>query len=161
MHTCILSYWLKRSWHSCPGQVNAGSKQNHTQHAPSTKMECDCLSGWIKKNSVTYAKISPKMVNPRDVAGECRRRKKDWSQHMVRRVTSTSVFQARIWPMLEWVFQSQRGLEFSGFCMWQFSEACGQGFSPSTLVSFPNSYIGVSADEVMLNLMRFKLCKTQ
>ena len=31
--------------------------------------ECDYLYGWIKKNErVTYAKISPKMVDPRDVA---------------------------------------------------------------------------------------------
>ena len=59
MHTCIPSY---RS-------VNAGNK--HTQHAPSMKTECDYLNGWIKK--VTYAKISPQMVNPRDIlhiAGE-------------------------------------------------------------------------------------------
>ena len=35
----------------------------------STKTECDYLNGWIKK-TVTYAKISPKMVNPRDIAGE-------------------------------------------------------------------------------------------
>ena len=34
-------------------------KQKHTQHAPSTKTECDYLNGWIKK-MVTYAKISPK-----------------------------------------------------------------------------------------------------
>ena len=34
-------------------------QQKHTQHAPSTKTECDYLNGWIKK-TVTYAKISPK-----------------------------------------------------------------------------------------------------
>ena len=44
-------------------------KQKHTQHSPSTKTECDYLSAWIKK-TVTYTKISPKMVNPRDLAGE-------------------------------------------------------------------------------------------
>ena len=32
------------------------------------KMECDNLYGWIKKTA-TYAKISSKMMNPRDVAG--------------------------------------------------------------------------------------------
>ena len=32
------------------------------------KMECDYLYGWTKK-TVTYAKISPKLVNPRDIAG--------------------------------------------------------------------------------------------
>ena len=33
-----------------------------------TKTECDFFYGWIKK-TVTYAKIAPKMVNPRDLAG--------------------------------------------------------------------------------------------
>ena len=43
----------------------------------STKTEFDCLYGWIlKKKTVTYAKISPKMVNPRDLAGEHRRRRR-------------------------------------------------------------------------------------
>ena len=36
----------------------------------SLKTECDYLNGWNKKKTVTYAKISPKMVNPRDIAGE-------------------------------------------------------------------------------------------
>ena len=32
-------------------------------------MECDYLYGWIKKKqTVTYVRISPKMVNPRDTA---------------------------------------------------------------------------------------------
>ena len=43
-------------------------QQKHTKHALSTKMECDYLYGWIKKRSHTHAKISPKMVNPRDLA---------------------------------------------------------------------------------------------
>ena len=42
----------------------------HTQHAPSTKTECDYLNGWIKKRSYTQ-KSHPKMVNPRDIAGVC------------------------------------------------------------------------------------------
>ena len=37
-------------------------------------MECDYLNGWIKKRSHTQ-KSHPKMVNPRDIAGECRRRR--------------------------------------------------------------------------------------
>ena len=41
----------------------------HTQNAQSMKMECDYLNGWIKKKIVTYAKISHKMVNLRDTAG--------------------------------------------------------------------------------------------
>ena len=53
--------------------------QKHTQHAPSTKTEFDYLYGWVKKQTnnnnnnnnktVTYAKILPRMVNPRDIAG--------------------------------------------------------------------------------------------
>ena len=42
-------------------------QQKHTQHAPSTKTECDCLYGWlIKKGHI--CKITIKMVNPRDIA---------------------------------------------------------------------------------------------
>ena len=45
----------------------------HIQQTLSTKIECDYLNGLIKK-TVKYAKISPRMVNPRDIAGERRRR---------------------------------------------------------------------------------------
>ena len=47
-------------------------QQKHTQHAQSTKMEYDYLNGWIKKKqkTVTYTKISPKMVNPRNAEEE-------------------------------------------------------------------------------------------
>ena len=38
----------------------------HTQHVPSTKTKCDYLCGWIKRTG-TCAKISPGMVNPRDI----------------------------------------------------------------------------------------------
>ena len=51
------------------------SNKKHTQHAPSTKTECDYLNGWIKK-TVTYTKISPEMVNHRDLARECIKKKK-------------------------------------------------------------------------------------
>ena len=59
-------------------------QQKHTQHAPSTKTECDTSMVGLttktkqtkkKKKTATYAKISPKMVNPRDIAGERRRRR--------------------------------------------------------------------------------------
>ena len=30
--------------------INRGLVCAHTQHAPSTKTECDYLNGWIKKN---------------------------------------------------------------------------------------------------------------
>ena len=38
------------------------------------KTECDYLNGWFKM--VTYEKISPKTVKPRDQAGERRRRRR-------------------------------------------------------------------------------------
>ena len=50
--------------HSSMGECQ---QQKHTQHAPAMKTECDYLYGWIKM--VTYTKISPKMVNPRDITG--------------------------------------------------------------------------------------------
>ena len=43
-------------------------QQKHTQHAPSTKTECDYLYGLIKQ-LVTNAKVRPKIVNPRNIAG--------------------------------------------------------------------------------------------
>ena len=67
--------------HVLDGWMPATKK--HTQHAPSTKTECDYLNGWIKKRShtVTYAKISPRVVNPRDIAGE--REKKNKKQKLL------------------------------------------------------------------------------
>ena len=50
-------------------------QQKHTQHAPSTKTECDYLNGWIKKQSHTQ-KSHPKVVYPRDIAGERKKKKK-------------------------------------------------------------------------------------
>ena len=41
----------------------------------STKTECDYLNGWIKKRSYTQ-KSHPKVVNPRDIAGERKKKKK-------------------------------------------------------------------------------------
>ena len=52
-------------------QTGECRQQKHTQHAPSMKMECDYLNGWIKNHT---QKSHPKMVNPRDIAGERRRR---------------------------------------------------------------------------------------
>ena len=40
-------------------------QQKHTQHAPSTKTECDLVVG-LKKRSHTQ-KSHPKVVNPRDI----------------------------------------------------------------------------------------------
>ena len=48
--------------------------------------------------------------------------------------------------MLECGFESWLGLEFSDFSIHvPFSEACRQGFSPGTLVSFPPSSVNGSA----------------
>ena len=55
-------------------------QQKHTQHAPSTKTECDYLNGWIKKRSHTQ-KSHPKVVNPRDIAGERKKKKKKNYRH--------------------------------------------------------------------------------
>ena len=43
----------------------------------STKTECDYLYGWIKnESSHTQKKISPKMMKPRDVAGNAEEEEK-------------------------------------------------------------------------------------
>ena len=44
--------------------------KKHTQHAPSTETECGYLYGLIKRKKVTYANIWPRMVKPRDIAGD-------------------------------------------------------------------------------------------
>ena len=56
-------------------------QQKDTQYAPSTKRECDYLNGWIKKNkkTITSAKITLKMVNPRDIAGNAEEEEEDYS----------------------------------------------------------------------------------
>ena len=59
--------------HVLDGWMPATKK--HTQHAPSTKTECDYLNAWIKKWSHTQ-KSHPKVVNPRDIAGERKKKKK-------------------------------------------------------------------------------------
>ena len=49
-------------------------KQKHTQYAPYMKTKYDYLNGWINKTA-TYAKISPQIGNPREIARECSRRR--------------------------------------------------------------------------------------
>ena len=60
MHTRIPLHGCKRSCHSCPGWVNASNKNTPRIHIPRR---------WLDKEMATYAKISPKMVNPREIAG--------------------------------------------------------------------------------------------
>ena len=64
-------------------------QQKHPQHAPSTKTECDYLNGWIKKRSHAQ-KSHPKVVNPRDIAGE-RRKKEREKKSAVSKVKSATV----------------------------------------------------------------------
>ena len=52
-------------------------QQKDTQHAPCRKTEYDYLNSWIKK-TVKYAKISPKMVNSRDIAGNAEEEEEEW-----------------------------------------------------------------------------------
>ena len=68
MHTCISSHGLKRSWRSCPRRVNAGNKNTPSTHHPQRRNVTTLMVG-LKKRSHTQ-KSHPKVVNPRDIAGE-------------------------------------------------------------------------------------------
>ena len=81
MHTCIPSHGLKKSWYSCPSQVNAGNKNTPNMHHP-WRWNVTTSVVWFKK-MVTYTKISPKTVNPRDIAEEGRRRRRPWPSFKV------------------------------------------------------------------------------
>ena len=74
MHTCIPSHGLQRSWRLCPRWVNAGNKNTPSVHHPRRWNGTTSMVGL--KKMVTYTKISPKMGNPRDLAGEHRRRRR-------------------------------------------------------------------------------------
>ena len=56
-------------------------QQKHTQHAPSTKMECDYLSGWIRNSHIR--KNLTQNCEPRDKGGECRRRRRRWMMQII------------------------------------------------------------------------------
>ena len=92
----------------------------------SMKMECDHLYGWIKKqktkthththtqkNPVTYAKISAKMVSPRDIAGNAEEEEVDifsvhtcpsglgfscWKSLVNSQAVPAGTHEAREWP---------------------------------------------------------------
>ena len=57
---------------SCTRWVNAGNKNTPSMHHPQRQNVTTSIAGL---KTVTYAKISPTMVNPRDIAGERRRRR--------------------------------------------------------------------------------------
>ena len=66
---------LKRSWRSCPRRVNAGNKNTPSTHHPRRRNVTTLMVG-LKKRSHTQ-KSHPKIVNPRDIAGERRRREEE------------------------------------------------------------------------------------
>ena len=74
MHTCISSHGLKRSWRSCPRRVNAGNKNTPSTHHPRIRDVTTLMVG-LKKRSHTQ-KSHPKVVIPRDIAGERKEKKK-------------------------------------------------------------------------------------
>ena len=70
MHTCISSHGLKRSWHSRPKWVNACNKNTLSMHHPRRQ---NVTTSVVGLKTVTFTKISPKLVNPRDIARNRRR----------------------------------------------------------------------------------------
>ena len=85
MHLCIPSHGLKKNL-TCPRRVNGSHKNTPNMHLP--QRQNTSMVEFKKKKKVTYAKISPKMVNPRDIAGECRRRRKSTSEKLKDPLTS-------------------------------------------------------------------------
>ena len=73
MQTCISSHGLKRSWRSCPRRVNAGNKNTPSTHHPRRRNVTNLMVG-LKKRSPTQ-KSHPKVVNPRDIPGERKKKK--------------------------------------------------------------------------------------
>ena len=64
---------LKRSLRSCPRRVNAGNKNTPSMHHPRRRNVTTLMVGL--KNGHHTQKSHPKVVNPRDIAGE--RKKKN------------------------------------------------------------------------------------
>ena len=67
------------------------------------KTECDYLNGWIKKRSHTQ-KSHPKMMSPRDIAGERRRRRR--RRRMWPFSSSSYVRQRCLSPSWKWLSSS-------------------------------------------------------
>ena len=86
MYTCISSHGLKRSWRSCPRRVNAGNKNTPIMHHPRRRNVTTLMVG-LKNRSHTQ-KSHPKVVNPRDIAGERKKKQRTddfhncWSHKM-------------------------------------------------------------------------------
>ena len=75
MHTCISSHGLKQSWRSCPRWVNAGNKNTPTTHHPRRRNVTTLMVGL--KNGHMCKNLTQKVVNPRDIAGEHTKQKKN------------------------------------------------------------------------------------
>ena len=58
--------WTQRCWQSCLRWVNASNKSTNSKHHPRRRKVTTSMAGL---KMVTYIKISPKMVNPRDTVG--------------------------------------------------------------------------------------------
>ena len=76
---------------------------------PSTKTECDYLNGWIKKRSHTQ-KSHPKVVNPRDIAGERKKKKKEKKEERNQLNTRTD------WLCVSVLLPLEAGRWISNFC---------------------------------------------
>ena len=100
MHTCISSQGLKRSWCLCPRWVNAGNKNTPSMHHPWRRNVTTLMVG-LKKRSHTQ-KSHPKAVNPRDIAGECKKKKERMITHFCVNKPSTA---------LTWCVQQCRWLQ--------------------------------------------------
>ena len=122
MHTCIPRHGHKRSLHSFPSWVNAGNNNTPSMHHPQWQ---NVMTSMIelkkkKKKKVTYVKISPKLVNPRDIAEGIQKKKTEgpnWSEEpqlsltfcMMTFVVDDSDFSKRcfnlahVWMFMNWL----------------------------------------------------------
>ena len=112
MHTCISSHGLKRSWNSCPRRVNAGNKNTPSMHHPRRRNVTTLMVG-VKKRSHTQ-KSHQKVVNPRDIAGE--RKKKEtsmiqFSMTMLYLRFTTSVAHIKIYTLNSQLYLSARNFD--------------------------------------------------
>ena len=64
---CAHMHFIARTQKILTFMTGECRQQKHTQHAPSTKTECDYLNA---------QKSHPKVVKPRDIAGERKKKKK-------------------------------------------------------------------------------------
>ena len=72
MLTCIQLHGLKRSWHSCPRQVNASNKNTPSMHHPQRR---NVTTSMVGLRNVHIHKNLTEIVNHRDTAGKHRRRR--------------------------------------------------------------------------------------